>query len=431
MSARTRANISDYSVNVNTQDTFVLPNNTRNFLLISNGGPGACAVSFNGSAAATNANGSIMLAANSRLVFQKSVPQSAIHAKSASTSALTVQSDDFFQSGVPPFWLLNPGNPPAIDLNFMNNRYWVNPNVFSDSSFITSARNSAATDLVWTAAAGASFNTYGLNDLRITKAGLLAEVPATNQLLNSTAPVNQSPSLGTGNWILWMNGTGSATSSAGTAVGSGFGAATNGSPNIFNLTGAGTVNITLAGSVNAFQLESGVSPTSLIVTGGAATLRNVDRISITSLANTAGPSSTLFTQFTPLSPTNASAGNSIIAAISDGTVTNTFNNNRIGTTGNDFLQSINNGSTVNTNSGSSWAVNTSGKSICTITSGTQSICFNGGTIVSTAVTWPPTAAMSTFAVGSTFGNAPNGFVERIAVWPTVRLSSAVMQSLTA
>lgn len=135
----------------------------------------------------------------------------------------------------------------------------------------------AATDSVYTDAAGSSFNTFGTNVPRLTSRGLLREVSRTNLLLNSAAPVTQTTgSLGAANYTLWIVGTGSATSSAGTAVGTGFGVATAGVPNVVTITNAGTVIVTLAGSVDRFQLEAGSSPSSFIQTVGATSNRPVD-----------------------------------------------------------------------------------------------------------------------------------------------------------
>lgn len=111
--------------------------------------------------------------------------------------------------------------------------------------------------------------------------GLLIESTRTNFLLNSLAPVTQTTgSLAVGTYVLWIEGSGTATSSAGTAVGSGFGAATAGSINTIVITTAGTVTVTLTGTVTAFQLEgigtTGAFSSSLIITTGAAGTRSAD-----------------------------------------------------------------------------------------------------------------------------------------------------------
>lgn len=151
--------------------------------------------------------------------------------------------------------------------------------------------------------------------------GLLIEEARTNYLLNSLAPATQTTeSLGTGTYTLWVAGTGSAEVAANTATMTGAGTATEGSPVTFTVTGAGTLDVTVTGSVSAFQLENGVFPTSLIVTAGAAAARAADLAAIAAVApwfNAA--EGTLYAEASILGY-NATAGHSILS-ITDGTNT--------------------------------------------------------------------------------------------------------------
>jgi uncharacterized protein YmfQ (DUF2313 family) len=107
----------------------------------------------------------------------------------------------------------------------------------------------------------------------------------TNYFLNSLAPVTQTVDLTgelEGMYTVAVTGSGSAEVAANTAIGSGFGAATEGSPVTFTMDTAGTVDVTIVGSVDACQLE-GVSegwPTPIIETEGVAVTRGNENATI-------------------------------------------------------------------------------------------------------------------------------------------------------
>ncbi|SOD01794.1 hypothetical protein SAMN05216486_10164 [bacterium JGI 053] len=70
------------------------------------------------------------------------------------------------------------------------------------------------------------------------------------------APTTQTVSLAVGSYRVWLVGTGSVTASAGTAVGSGFAAATEAAPITIVITTAGTVSFTRAGVVTRAAVEN-------------------------------------------------------------------------------------------------------------------------------------------------------------------------------
>lgn len=173
--------------------------------------------------------------------------------------------------GGPPNWVLSGA---AIDLDFANGRYFG----CSPSTCLSITRASNKTNLLPSSASGFTYTTFGSNVLAITPgSGLLIEEARTNQLLNSTAPATQTTgALAATTQTLWVNGSGSAALSNGTATACA-GTATNGTPVSFTPT-AGTCTVTVTGSLNAFQLEAGAFGTSFIVTAGAAGTRASDAI---------------------------------------------------------------------------------------------------------------------------------------------------------
>ncbi len=148
-----------------------------------------------------------------------------------------------------------------------------------------SPSSSCATNAQYTDAAGASFSTFATNvPVFSSTLGVAAQESRVNYLVNSGAPVTQTTaSLATGYYALFCNGTGSITSSAGTATASGVGALTCNSSTfqVIDVTGSGTISLTVAGSVNWGDLQNlpggaTSTPTTHIVSGASATTRAVD-----------------------------------------------------------------------------------------------------------------------------------------------------------
>lgn len=110
-----------------------------------------------------------------------------------------------------------------------------------------------------------------------TKAGYTDEDSVANLVLQSDAPASQTVSLSTtGYYTLWVEGAGSCAIAANTAAGTGFGTATDGVPVAVNITAAGTVDLTVTGSLSRFQLEKWYNPTSYILTTSVPVMRAAD-----------------------------------------------------------------------------------------------------------------------------------------------------------
>jgi hypothetical protein len=146
---------------------------------------------------------------------------------------------------------------PIVDLDFTQG-VWPNRR----ATFTRTATTAVVTDGFYTDAAGSSYNTFaGLTTPRfLGSRGLLAEIQRFNYFPVSAAPITrQTISIGVTTTICaWMIGTGSITISNGTGtIGTVQGSLTltAGQVTKFNMSVAGTLNVTVTGSVNRVQLE--------------------------------------------------------------------------------------------------------------------------------------------------------------------------------
>lgn len=188
---------------------------------------------------------------------------------------LAADSSRLLLMGGTPGWVRSGA---AIDLDFYNGRYYGNGVLGNPANVVPVFRGGPKTNLLPSSPAGFAFKTFPNDTAAIALGqGFIMEGASTNLFLNSTVPVTQTITLpATGSYTLWVNGTGSAAVTAGTATCTGLGSATNGTPKTFSCTVAGTVIITKTGTLNAAQLEAGTFGTSLIVTTGSTASRIAD-----------------------------------------------------------------------------------------------------------------------------------------------------------
>jgi len=148
-----------------------------------------------------------------------------------------------------------------------------NPSDYTEGTALYNRENGNTVD-------GNGVVTEAVGDLFATEPEWLPSIPgSTNLFLNSTAPVTQAITLTPGDWTLSVVGTGAVTSSAGTATGTGYGAATDGTPNTINITVGGTVTYTVAGGPPGWvQVEAGIYVTPPITTTGSSASRDAEAV---------------------------------------------------------------------------------------------------------------------------------------------------------
>jgi hypothetical protein len=317
-------------------------------------------------------------------------------------------------SGVPSWVLVAGGLAATADMSFATNQYYG----CTLASCLSITRASSKTNLLPTSTSGFAYTTFGSNVLAIDSNGLLIEESRTNQLLNSTAPATQTTgTLAATAQTLWVNGSGSAGLSNGTATGC-TGTATNGSPVTFAPT-AGTCTVTVSGSLNAFQLEAGAFGTSLIVTTGTAATRAADNIAATGALNTilVAPIGTVYTQTGAMpsiasSPDIVNANNSsqhLLQVDSNTTVRARNGTNVIATLG---AGGFTTGTVKSAHGWNGTAVTIAGNA-GTVVQGTTSGAFGGGV----------NAELGSNNSGGL--QVINGYIRRIAVWAIQQSSTAV------
>ena len=326
--------------------------------------------------------------------------------------------------------------PPALDLDFVGRPSLSYPGLppltFSRADAVPCAtyRDSAGIRRI----APANVPRFD-HDVHGNRLGYLRENGRTNLLLNSTAPVTQKVNIASAGqfYILSCEGSGSVAVTADTASITATGSATEGTPFQFQCNVTGDVDITVTGTVTAFQLELGIGgahATSLIVTAGTSATRASETCSLSPSPWFRPEEGTMFAEFDPMPTGIVYAG--IMLTVNDGT-----NNNAIslapGTTGanqgviragnvaqatfTDFTSSFLNGSFHR--AAMAWRTNDvqfAGDGVL----GTRDI---GATI--------PAATMTTALIGvGLASNTPStGWVRRLAYWPH-RLPDPILQTLT-
>lgn len=169
--------------------------------------------------------------------------------------------------------------------------------------------------------------------------------------------------------------------------------------------------------------------TSPIRTTAAAATRAADVVTATT-SPTFGSAYTFLPKGTPNAPTGYTTAQ-VILDVDDGTGNNRVHLSRAASTG-AFSNILVVGGVQQTapSGGGTWSQSASAKFALAMAPADQAQSFNGGAVTTSATT--PIFTPSVITIGARQGGSQqwNGYVERIALWPTTRLPNASLQSLT-
>jgi len=165
---------------------------------------------------------------------------------------------------------------PSLDINFAAVNEILDPRITFTRASSATQYNSAGTLI----SVGSDVARFDYDPATLAPKGLLIEEQRTNLVLNSDALSTQSVTVTAQAYTLSFYGTGTITLS-GTSTGSLVG--TGAYPSRVSLTftpTAGTLTLTVTGSVGYAQLEAGAFPTSYIPTTSATVTRAADNASM-------------------------------------------------------------------------------------------------------------------------------------------------------
>jgi hypothetical protein len=312
------------------------------------------------------------------------------------------------------------GQMPAFDLRFENGSM-----VDAIGGITPTFTRPSSKKLAWN---GSQFVEYAADvpafqvDPATDRRGYLHEPAATNLFLNSATPATQGITVTAQAYTLSFYGTGtitlSGTSTAGPLVGTGA------EPNRVSLTftpTAGTLTLTVSGTISKPQLETGPVATSPIVTAGSAVTRTADTMTVSgadfsSWFNQDG--GVFYAEFSRSFPVAISADHGRIIAAPEP------NNTILGTRAVNRAETWNGSNALDTTA--SFTVGLPSKAAISYSAAGRSLTLNGAVPVSNANLFQTVASLVIGARSSGL-NSHNGIIHRLAYFPPGAAQSRIQQ----
>jgi len=265
--------------------------------------------------------------------------------------------------------------------------------------------------------------------------GLLIEGARTNLLLNSDSLSTQSVTVTAAAHTLSFYGTGTVTLSGASTAGPLTGSAAFPTRSTLTFTpSAGTLTLTVTGTVQFAQLEVGAIPSSYIPTAGVTVTRAAENCTIaTSLfpASSQGPYSIFIKGISP--PNAAGDSNRSVLGLGDGTTNENRYLDRAGSTGNLKPSNVAGGAFNFSPTSASLSTYTGFRAAVRFALNDCNWAYNGTLMDVDDTTCALPAAPSALTLGnlrSGGGNHWHGWIQQIAVIP-VALTDAQLQAVTA
>ena len=264
--------------------------------------------------------------------------------------------------------------------------------------------------------------------------GLLVEEAKTNLLLNSATLSTQSATVTAVSTTLSFYGTGTVTLTGASTAGPLVGTGTNNRVSLTFTPTAGSLTLTVSGSVTNAQLEAGAFPTSYIPTDGTVggRTRAADVAHIAGASFSSWYNQTEGTFFADSNQASLTPTSRIISASSNATANRIIISRASASGGNISLTVTDAGTAqVVTTLGSSLAAGTSNKAAFVYKAVDFAGSVNGLAAVTQGTgTVPSALTQLTIGNGETLGNNPmTGTIKRITYWP-VRLANPTLQQIT-